>query len=228
MNRAAQVRGPDPQEAVEKYRALAPAYDRLARRSALMRRLAVERLELERNETVLDIGCGTGLTFPLIEKRVGPDGRVVGVDLSPDMLTAAGARVDRAGWSNVTLIEASAEEAELPFQVDAVVSVLTHDVMRSRRALDNIVRQTKTCGRIAVTGAKWAPRWAVPVNAYVWYLARQYVTTFEGFDRPWTLLNELVPGLEVRPILLGGAYVAWGRLPASSDAARVDERRLTD
>jgi demethylmenaquinone methyltransferase/2-methoxy-6-polyprenyl-1,4-benzoquinol methylase len=121
--------------------------------------------------------------------------------------------VDRAGWSNVTLIEASAEEAEVPFQVDAVISVLTHDVMRSRRALENIVRHMKPGARIAVTGAKWAPRWALPVNAYVRHIARQYVTTFEGFHRPWDLLQELVPNLQVRSILLGGGYVAWGALP---------------
>jgi demethylmenaquinone methyltransferase/2-methoxy-6-polyprenyl-1,4-benzoquinol methylase len=205
---------PDPKEALEKYSGLAPTYDRLTRRSAPMRRLAVKRLDLQPGQTVLDIGCGTGLTFSLLEKQIGPEGRLVGVDLSGDMLALARARVEAHDWSNVTLIEASAEEAEIPFPVDAVISVLTHDVMRSRPALENIVRHTKPGGRIAVTGAKWAPRWALPVNAYVRYIARQYVTTFEGFDRPWSLLKELVPNLEVRPILLGGAYVAWGTLPA--------------
>lgn len=179
-----------------------------------MRRLAVKRLELKPSQTVLDIGCGTGLTFALLERRIGPEGRIVGVDLSGDMLAVARTRVQAAGWSNVTLIEASAEEAEIPFQVDTAISVLTHDVMRSRRALENIVRHTRPGGRIAVTGAKWAPRWAVPVNAYVRHIARQYVTTFEGFDRPWSLLQELVPNLQARPILLGGAYVAWSALPA--------------
>jgi ubiquinone/menaquinone biosynthesis C-methylase UbiE len=204
---------PDANEALHKYSELAPTYDRLTRRSAPMRRLAVKRLELQPGQTVLDIGCGTGLTFSLLEHRIGREGRLVGVDLSGDMLAVARARVESNEWSNVTLIEASAEEAEIPFQVDAAISVLTHDVMRSRPALENIVRHAKPAGRIAVTGAKWAPRWALPVNAYVRYIARQYVTTFEGFGKPWSLLKELVPNLQVRSILLGGAYVAWGRLP---------------
>jgi ubiquinone/menaquinone biosynthesis C-methylase UbiE len=214
MSASSKEGGPDPKEALEKYSELAPTYDRLTRRSALMRRLAVKRVELKASQTVLDIGCGTGLSFSLLEQQIGPEGRLVGVDLSGDMLAVARARVEAAGWSNVTLIEASAEGAEIPFQVDAVISVLTHDVMRSRRALENIVRQIGPGGRIVVTGAKWAPRWALPVNAYVRHIARQYVTTFEGFDRPWSLLQELVPNLQVRSILFGGAYVAWGSLAA--------------
>jgi ubiquinone/menaquinone biosynthesis C-methylase UbiE len=206
-------KAPDRRLALAKYRKLAPTYDRVARPSQRMRRLAVDRLELRRGDVVLDIGCGTGLTFALVEKRIGPEGGLIGVDLSPDMLARARERVEENGWSNVTLVEASVEEAEIPVKVDACVSVLTHDVMRSPRALENVVEHIKPGGRIAVTGAKWAPRWAFPVNAYVGYVARRYVTTFEGFDRPWTRLEELVPGLRVRPILFGGAYLASGEVP---------------
>ena len=208
------VKGPDQVEAGGKYRALAPSYDRLAPLTARMRRLAVKRAELSRGNAVLDVGCGTGLSFPLIQDRIGPEGKIVGVDLSGEMLAVARERVERAGWSNVTLIEASAEDAQVPLDVDALVSVLTHDVMRSRRALENVVGRVAPGGHIAVTGAKWAPRWALPVNAVVWLIARRYVTTLEGFDRPWSILEELVPSLSVRSLLLGGAYVAAGRVPA--------------
>src|SRR5947209_8048881 len=70
---------PDAKEALEKYSELAPTYDRLTRRSAPMRRLAVKRLDLQAGQTVLDIGCGTGLTFSLLEKQIGREGRLVGV-----------------------------------------------------------------------------------------------------------------------------------------------------
>jgi ubiquinone/menaquinone biosynthesis C-methylase UbiE len=211
-------KAPDPRLALAKYRKLAPTYDRAARFAQRMRRLAVDRLELGRGDVVLDIGCGTGLAFPLLESRIGPEGRLIGVDLSPDMLAEARQRVKENGWPNVTLIEASVEEAEIPIKADAWVSVLTHDVMRSPKAIENVLLHMKPGGRIAVAGAKWAPWWALPVNAYVGYVARRYVTTFEGFDRPWTRLEALVPGLKVRPILFGGAYLAFGDV--RSDRAR--------
>jgi hypothetical protein len=85
--------------------------------------------------------------------------------------------------------------------------------MRSRQALENVVGRVKPGGRVSVSGAKWAPRWALPVNVVVRLVARRYVTTFEGFDRPWSVLDELISGLKVRPILFGGAYVALGRVP---------------
>jgi hypothetical protein len=65
-------------------------------------------------------------------------------------------------------------------------------------------------------GAKWAPSWRLPVNAWVWYTARQYVTTFERFDRPWHLLERFVPDLTVRSLAFGALYLAWGTARHSS------------
>jgi demethylmenaquinone methyltransferase/2-methoxy-6-polyprenyl-1,4-benzoquinol methylase len=45
---------------------------------------------LTAGETVIDVACGTGLTFALIEDLIGPDGRVIGMDLSPEMLAKRG------------------------------------------------------------------------------------------------------------------------------------------
>jgi hypothetical protein len=59
-------------------------------------------------------------------------------------------------------------------------------------------------------GAKWAPRWALPVNLVVRVVSTRFVTTFEGYDRPWSHLQVLVPNLQIRPALLGAAYLAWG------------------
>ena len=207
--------GPDRQLARGKYEHLAPAYDRLVRLAARLRRLAVDRLALRPGDAVLDVGCGTGLAFPLIENGIGPEGRLIGVDLSPDMLARARERIQRHGWENVTLVESAVEDADIHGEVDACISVLTHDLVRSPIALANVVRHVKPGGRIVVTGAKWSSRWALPVNAYVWWVARRYVTTFEGFRRPWSHLELLVPDLRVEPIFLGGAYVAWGRAPRS-------------
>lgn len=130
--------GPDAELAREKYRALASGYDRLSALTAPARSKAVARLGLAPGATVFDIACGTGLTFPYLEERIGPSGRLVGVDLSPEMLRVARRRADAAGWANVMLVEAAIEELELDGEADAAIFVLTHDVMQSPAAIRNV------------------------------------------------------------------------------------------
>lgn len=173
--------------------------------------MAVDRLQLRRGEVVVDVGCGTGLNFEYVMDRVGPSGAVIGVDLSPDMLRVTRERVQRAGWPNVVLIESSAEAAELPQRADAALFSLTHDVMRSREALEKVIGQLKPGARISVLGAKWAPKWSFAINLFVWLVSRAYTTTFEGYDRPWSHLEELVTDLEVEPAVFGAWYIATAR-----------------
>ena len=205
---------PNHRLALERYRRLAPRYDRLTRASRVMRRRAIEALSPSRGQTVLDVACGTGLSFELLEERIGPDGRIVGIDLSPDMLSEAEARVRRHGWRNVELVGGAIEEVQIPAHADACLFVLTHDVMRSPAALENVIGHVKPGGRVVSAGAKLTSWWALPVNVYVWFQARRYVTTFEGFRRPWSHLETLIPDVRVQPILLGGAYVASGTVSA--------------
>jgi ubiquinone/menaquinone biosynthesis C-methylase UbiE len=204
--------GPNRVEARDRYRRLAPTYDRLSRLADGLRHRAVAKLDLKPGETVIDVACGTGLTFALIERRIGPQGRLIGIDLSPEMLEGAAARVADNGWDNVSLIEGSVDAVEIPAVADAAAFILTHDVMRTPAAVRNVVDHVRPGGRVAVTGPKRAPRWAVPVNAAMSRIASRYVTTDEGFERPWEHLADLVPGLQVKSHLLGGAYVAWGEV----------------
>jgi demethylmenaquinone methyltransferase/2-methoxy-6-polyprenyl-1,4-benzoquinol methylase len=71
---------------------------------------------------VVDIACGTGLNFPLIEEVIGPQGRIVGVDLTDAMLAQAQDRIETNGWSNISLAQADAAEFDFPTEVDAILS----------------------------------------------------------------------------------------------------------
>jgi len=206
--------GPDRERALAQYRQAAAHYDRHMWFARGTHRAAVARLELEPGQVVVDVACGTGLNFEQILKRIGADGRLIGLDLSPEMLAVARDRVEQAGWRNVTLVEDAAEDARLAAPADALLFSFTHDVLRSRPALDNLLAQVRPGARIVAAGGKWPPRWAVPVHAYVRFQAPRFVSTMEGFDRPWTLLAERVTDFEVRPRSLGGAYVGWGRAPS--------------
>jgi len=203
---------PDPQLAIARYRAHAPGYDASAVRTMPLRRRTVAKLELRPGETVLDVACGTGLSFPLLREGVGETGRVVGVELSPDMLALARERCVREGWRNVTLIESAMETADLQGPVDAILFNFTHDVLRSPAALERILAAARPGTRVAVAGMKLAPWWLAPLNAVVRAQARPYMTTFEGLARPWDLLEAYLEGFERETVLFGTGYIGWGEV----------------
>ena len=107
------ARPPDPGQPLprdtagsETYRGQAGRYDRRTDAFRRWRELAVHRLPAQPGETVLDVGCGTGLCLPLLQHKVGPSGTIIGIDASPQMLEVAGARVAEHGWDNVQLFAA--------------------------------------------------------------------------------------------------------------------------
>ncbi|MGH8861064.1 MAG: class I SAM-dependent methyltransferase [Jatrophihabitantaceae bacterium] len=89
---------------------------------------AIELLRLANGQTVLDVPCGTGANFPLLEERVGAVGRILGCDYSPGMLARARAKVTRPGWDNVRLLETDARAVTPELlgspTVDAVICML--------------------------------------------------------------------------------------------------------
>jgi demethylmenaquinone methyltransferase/2-methoxy-6-polyprenyl-1,4-benzoquinol methylase len=201
---------PDPQLAIARYRAHAPGYDTSAARTMALRRRTVAKLALQPGETVLDVACGTGLSFALLREGVGESGHIVGVELSPDMLALARERCAREGWRSVTLIESAMETAEIPGPIDAILFNFTHDVLRSPPALARILAAARPGARVAVAGMKLAPWWLAPANLIVRAQARPYMTTFEGLRRPWDLLERHLASFARESVLYGTGYIGWG------------------
>jgi acyl dehydratase len=124
------------------------------------------------------------------------------------------------------MLEASAEEAVVPVPADAALFAFTHDVVQSPKALANILGQVRPGGRLAASGPKWTT-FAPQLNPLVWQVASQFVTSFEGFRRPWAELERAVPGLWVEEAYFGCVYLAWGRLPSNTGPVR-NHVHLTD
>jgi demethylmenaquinone methyltransferase/2-methoxy-6-polyprenyl-1,4-benzoquinol methylase len=71
---------------------------------------------------LLEIGCGTGLNFSRLIDCVGPEGKLIVVDLTPEMLREAANRVRRNSWSNVDLVQHDAATYLFPDRVDGILS----------------------------------------------------------------------------------------------------------
>jgi len=75
--------------------------------------LAMNRLDLEPGHTVVDLGCGSGLTTVQLAERVGEAGSALGVDISAELLTEARRRADRHDAGNVEFLAADIQTDHL-------------------------------------------------------------------------------------------------------------------
>jgi ubiquinone/menaquinone biosynthesis C-methylase UbiE len=210
----------DLQLAVAHYRELAPRYDRRTRFINRIRERAIEALQLTPGQTVLDAGCGTGWCFQRLAERIGARGTIIAFDPSPEMLSVAHTRLPENEIRRLDLIEASAETVRLPAPVDAILFSYTHDLIRSRGALENVLRQATPGARVAATSTKLYAPWLFPANWYLRFSHRGYITNFDSFAEPWSLLATYLDDFEVRTGPMTQHYVATGRVrPFPAQAA---------
>jgi demethylmenaquinone methyltransferase/2-methoxy-6-polyprenyl-1,4-benzoquinol methylase len=208
---------------IETYRRKAKHYDLTSQlypapgypqRSQRLR--AVRALGLRPGDTVVDIACGTGLNFPLIQRAIGPGGRIVGVDLTDAMLAQARRRIEANDWRNISLVHADAAEFDFPAEVSAILSTYA-------------LTQVPECGEVIALGAAaLSPggRWVVldlkvPGNAprRLAQLGRAAVRPFSSMDewvarRPWDTIRAAMRDTLADPswteLCFGTAFLATG------------------
>lgn len=79
--------------------------------------------EINPGEYVLDIGCGAGLDSLIAARIVGPEGRVIGVDMTPEMIEKARQNAVEAGVENIEFIEDYSEQLPIPTEwADVIIS----------------------------------------------------------------------------------------------------------
>ncbi len=178
------------------------------------RQAVVEALPLCRGQVVLDVGCGTGLCCGLLREKVGSRGAVVGIEESPEMVAVAREHIASQGWRNVTVVQSSAEEAQIALTADAALFCAVHDIMQSPGALANVLTKLHPGAWVAAGGGKWAAPIMMAANMMTRVLHAPYVRSFSGFDRPWEHLEQLVEDVRVREMAFGNGYVMTGRTPA--------------
>jgi demethylmenaquinone methyltransferase/2-methoxy-6-polyprenyl-1,4-benzoquinol methylase len=212
------------QQIIETYRRRARRYDFTANlyylvgyREWAYRRKAVEALQLQPGDTVVEIACGTGLNFSLYQKAIGPQGKIIGLDLTDAMLAQAQQRIEEKGWSNVELVHLDARDYNFPAGVNAIISTFALSLIpESDRVLERAVEVLAPGGRLALLElqipAKW-PGWMA--KAGVW-LMKPFAVTDEWLNRrPWETIQQTMrlklTEVSVTEKYLGLTYIIAGR-----------------
>lgn len=110
-------------------------------------------VDVREGDVVLDLGSGAGIDLLLARERVGPSGRVIGVDMTDEMIEQARKNIASAGYDNVEVRKGIIEK--LPVDADSVDWVISNCVINlspeKNKVFAEIARVLKPGGRMSVS-----------------------------------------------------------------------------
>lgn len=178
------------------------------------REKAVQNLHLKQGDTVVDLGCGTGLNFELLQNYVGPQGKVIGVDLSEEMLKQAEKRLDDYGWENVELVRSDMADYQIPDQAQGILSTLSITMSPKydeviKRGADSLDAGKRMSIFELQKPKKW-PDWLVKAMVF---LLKSYGTRYEHTKRtPSRSIQDHFSKSEVKNYYFGSVCIATGEV----------------
>jgi ubiquinone/menaquinone biosynthesis C-methylase UbiE len=210
-------------EIIDLYRKRARHYDVTANlyyligfREWAYRKKAIDSLGLQPGDTVVEIGCGTGLNIPLLRHVVGPGGKVIGVDLTDSMLQRARERVAANGWKNVELVQSDAASFVFPSDIDGALSTFALTLVPE---FESVIRR-------GCSALKQGKRWVVLdfklplgiLRPLAWvgiFLSRPFGVQRELAERhPWEAMERVLANTTVTDLYGGFSYIAAGERPS--------------
>lgn len=153
-------------------------------------RTTVARLGLPPGAQVLDVCCGSGASALPAADAVGPNGKVLGIDLADGLIALAGAKARQRGLGNAEFRVGDFEELiGADARYDAVVCVFgIFFVPDMPGALRHLWRSVRTGGQLAIT--TWGPRVFEPANGIFWEAVKSVrPELYKGFN-PWDRISE--------------------------------------
>ena len=176
---------------------------------------AIELLHLHRGDCVVELGCGTGLNFPLLIEQIGSQGRLIGVDLSSEMLMRARAKAAQSGWNNVELVESDVAVYDFPESVNGVLSTGTFGYVAE---YDHVIEQASRAlvpgGRLVIVDGKLPVRWPLWVFILFLWSTRPFGVTPDYFGHPcWESVERYFQKTTFEELYGGLLYISAGTAP---------------
>lgn len=209
----------------ELYRKRAGAYDFSANlyyligfREAHYRKQAVAMLGLRPGDTVVELGCGTGLNFAYLLETIGDSGRLIGVDLTDAMLEKAGKRVTKHGWKNVELVSGDAARFPFPGRTNGILSTFALTLMPEYETiLANASRALADDGRLVILDFKLPEGWPLWLVKTFVMLTRPFGVTLDLAERePWKVMQRVMPEVIFSEMYGGLVYISTGSIAKGS------------
>lgn len=181
------------------------------------RSYAIKELELQQDQTLLNVPCGTGQNFEYFQTFLQGTGLIIGVDLSSGMLEKAQTKAQKHNWKNIQLIKQDVRmlnqqwlkellESENPPMVDAILCDLGLSGFPDwQKIIDQLLSLLKPGGKIVIMD--WYMEKRTLRGAFVEWIGKGEVT------RPiWQYLKPRVKDFQLEHSFnRGGVFVATGK-----------------
>ncbi|UCH22886.1 MAG: methyltransferase domain-containing protein [Deltaproteobacteria bacterium] len=172
----------------------------------------IKHLHLKRGDCVVELGCGTGLNFSPIVKQIGPEGRLIGVDLSPKMLAHAQKRAERAGWKNIEFVQSDILAYNFPESINGVLSIGVFGYIAD---CDRVIKAASHAlvldGRLAIMDGKRPERLPSWVFKLIVRASRSFGVTNDYFDkRTWESVERHFRETAFEQMYGGMLYISSG------------------
>lgn len=177
------------------------------------RTIAVECLNLKQGDTIVDLCCGTGLNFPHLFNKVGPEGKVIGVDLSADMLKEAEKQIIKEGWKNFTLIQSDAAKYQFPKNINGIVTSYAITLIPEFDSIISVGSKSLTKGgSFVVLDFKKPDKWPEWFSKFMLTIfIKPYGGTYELKDRhAWESIKKYLKLKEFKEYYFGSTFIAIG------------------
>ncbi|MBU1199481.1 MAG: class I SAM-dependent methyltransferase [Nanoarchaeota archaeon] len=174
---------------------------------SVLRKKAIEKLNLKKGDVVVDLACGPGLIFNLLEEKVGAKGKIIAVDYVHEMIKQCMKQVRRKKYKNITLIQEDAAKLKLKNNsVDAIISVIgLSAIPEHKSALKNCYSALKKGGRLVVLDAKQ------PNKKYgLWSLLLGLLRWSKSYEKKDLIkdIKKVFGNIQVEEHVLGSTFIS--------------------
>lgn len=187
-------------------------YPLIGLRIGTYRRRAVEYLNLKPGDFVVDVGCGTGLCFSLLMEKIGPNGTLLGVDISSEMLLRANERVKHAGWANVQLVHSDIAKFDFPSGINGAISTGVFGYIKERdEVIEKLYEALVDGGRLVIVDGKRPNSWPTWLFKIFVRLSSPFGLTEDYFNsNTWEIVERLFENPTFEEIYGGLLYISSG------------------